>query len=52
MAADQSLLFPKILVCTDGSPASAGAIAAALQIGSEHRESNLPPGSDLFYGGL
>ena len=32
MAAQQSSLFSKILVCTDGSPASAGAITAALQL--------------------
>jgi nucleotide-binding universal stress UspA family protein len=32
MAANQLSLFPKILVCTDGSPDSEGAMAAALQL--------------------
>ncbi len=32
MAANQVSPFPKILVCTDGSPDSEGAIAAALQL--------------------
>ncbi len=32
MTANQLSLFPKILVCTDGSPDSEGAIAAALQL--------------------
>ena len=31
-AASPATLFPKILVCTDGSPDSDGAIAAALQL--------------------
>ncbi len=31
-AANQLALFPKILVCTDGSPDSEGAINAALQL--------------------